>query len=173
MKKDTEWLKEEVKDYLAIEGVYDARTALKAVLEYIDQLDEPEIPVIPQFVADHIEVRKKVGKRLNVALSESPELNMSEKMNISIFEANNIYARAWLDGYTIDKVKRYRIQLPDAESNASSNLLGLMKTGDSRIVICKIKFSTFLYSDNVRLTEQEIKRNHEYLWDFAEEVPNE
>lgn len=41
MKKNKEWLKNEVEDYLAIEGVYDARTALKAVLEYIDQLDEP------------------------------------------------------------------------------------------------------------------------------------
>lgn len=36
-------LKERVEDYLAIEGVHDARIALESVLQYIDQLDEPEI----------------------------------------------------------------------------------------------------------------------------------
>lgn len=41
--KDLAWLKEQVNDYLDIEGVEDARMALKAVLGYIDQLDEPEV----------------------------------------------------------------------------------------------------------------------------------
>lgn len=67
MKKDKEWLKKEVEEYLAIEGCYEARTALKASLEYIDQLDEPEKVVvskmekvvIPQFVADWYEKNKR------------------------------------------------------------------------------------------------------------------
>lgn len=55
MKKDKEWLKKEIEEYLEYEGVRDARIALESVLGYIDQLDEPEKQVIPQFVADWIE----------------------------------------------------------------------------------------------------------------------
>ena len=42
MKKDIEWLKKEIEEYLEYEGVHDARIALESVLGYIDQLDEPE-----------------------------------------------------------------------------------------------------------------------------------
>ena len=41
MKKDIEWLKKEIEEYLEYEGVHDARIALKSVLGYIDQIDGP------------------------------------------------------------------------------------------------------------------------------------
>jgi len=61
MKNDIEWLKKEIGEYLEYEGVRDARIALKSVLGYIDQLDEPEVPVIPQFVADWIDAHNLHG----------------------------------------------------------------------------------------------------------------
>ena len=42
MKKNIEWLKKEIEEYLEYEGVRDARIALESVLGYIDQLDEPK-----------------------------------------------------------------------------------------------------------------------------------
>lgn len=66
--------------------------------------------------------------------------------------------------------KLYRVALPDRESNASANLLALRRTEDGRIVINKVKYRSFMDSDSVRLFEHEIKRNHDYLWQFAEEV---
>lgn len=176
MKKDKEWLKEEVnaqniildKGYIYTEDI----------LKLIDQLEEPEQEkvVIPQFVADWIETMKQQ----NFTLGEVAEHLYSGDIKWSLLREYERwarlnftkFARAWLDGYTVEKEKLYRVILPDAESDASSNFLGLVRTGDNRIVISKIKVSTILHSDNVRFTEQEIKRNHEYLWQFAEEVPD-
>ena len=61
MKKDIEWLKKEIEEYLAYEGVRYARIALESVLGYIDQLDEPEKVVIPKFVADWIDTHNLYG----------------------------------------------------------------------------------------------------------------
>lgn len=116
MKKDKEWLKKEIMEFDTNRGYADGvliSIRKDTLFNLIDQLDEPELPVIPQFVANHIEGSKQMGKRLNVALSESPEAIMSEKMNIAIFETNNIYARAWLDGYTIEKEPQWTVKLDD------------------------------------------------------------
>lgn len=138
---------------------------------FAEKLDEPEVPVIPQFVADHIEVRKKVGKRLNVALSESPEVIMSEKMNIAIFEANNIYARAWLDGYTIEKEKMYRVKFAKATKNGDE--MYLEKNDGEDAISIDWSSKDFVENEDPNdylFTEQEIKAIDERYWAFAEEV---
>lgn len=131
------------------------------------QSNEPELPAIPQFVADFIKGRT-VSECFYYSYIMPNECNQETYEWINDNQTET--ARAILDGYTIEKEKRYRVKLPDVESESYNNLLGLRRTGDDRIVICKIKLSTFLHSDNVCFTEQEIKRNHEYLWQFAEEV---
>lgn len=68
MKKDIEWLREEV--YALYPNSYSAYAlndmVLKTemvdkIIELINQLDEPKKPVIPQFVADYIEKWKHEG----------------------------------------------------------------------------------------------------------------
>lgn len=122
MYKGKEWLKKETEklgevpasgnDYFQ-GGWFEAYESFNKL---IDQLDEPELPVIPQFVADHIEHCKTRYKRLNVALSESHETMMMEHMDISIVEANEVYARAWLDGYTIEQPKLLTVIVKDYET---------------------------------------------------------
>lgn len=174
MKKDKEWLSDRWDDLTSnVTGrnrYYDGYDkALMDIEPFIDQLDEPEPPVIPQFVADHIEVRKKVGKRLNVALSESPEAIMSEKMNIAIFEANNIYARAWLDGYTIEKEKQYRVVFPSLTGTEEHFLV----QGDNGIGGFWLDGDwDYIESSDMKalFTEKKIKAIDERYWAFAEEV---
>ena len=69
---------------------------------------EPEKVKIPQFVADWIEECKAKEKRLLTALLYTPE-----KVNSWVDNSENqeLFARAWLDGYEIEKEKRYIITL--------------------------------------------------------------
>lgn len=138
MKKNKAWLKKEIEDYLAIEGVYDARMALKATLDYVDQLDEPEKVVvskmekviIPQFIADWIERSKQKGHKLVNAMLYFYVLGIdSDDVNKYINKNYETFVRAWLDGYTIIPernmqviIKSYdktelEIELPESEAN--------------------------------------------------------
>ena len=65
-------------------------------------------PVIPQFVADWIERSKQEKRNLRNALN-----NGGEKMRLWFLNQENydLFGRAWLDGYEIEKEKRYKISV--------------------------------------------------------------
>lgn len=88
------------------------------VLALIKQLDEPEKVKVPQCVADWIEVCKTF-KHFVVSLSFALQPIAWEKNNLSdkcinwLMDANNqeLFARAWLDGYEVEEEKRYFVKL--------------------------------------------------------------
>lgn len=69
---------------------------------------EQEKATIPKFVADWIEECKAKEKRLLTALLYTPE-----KVNSWVDNSENqeLFARAWLDGYTVEEEKKYKITL--------------------------------------------------------------
>lgn len=75
----------------------------KSIIEKI----EPEKPVIPQFVAEWIEKSKAEKRNLRNALN-----NGGEKMRLWFLGQENydIFARAWLDGYEVEKEPIYVIR---------------------------------------------------------------
>lgn len=79
-----------------------------------------ELPVIPQWVADNIESNKKVGTRLNVAMSEFPELKLEKELGIDENECNELYARAWLDGYTVIEEPLYYAMVKGHELSSNA-----------------------------------------------------
>jgi len=89
----------------------------KVVLGLVGQLDEPQKVVVPQFVADYIDISKFYVRTLHYALENSPE-----KVNLWLCEneinRQNTFARAWLDGYEIEKEKRYMIKLKGVPDGA-------------------------------------------------------
>ena len=86
------------------------------VLEDLKQLDEPQKVVVPQFVADWIEECKNDDFHLFGAM-EAISLNQ-KKLDYWFREDDNmeLFARAWLDGYEVEKEKRYRISMPKARN---------------------------------------------------------
>lgn len=71
--------------------------------------DESQKPVVPQFVADWIERRRKRGE---YSLLDAMHLTaQSEDFRKWIMSSKHqeLFARAWLDGYTIEKEKRYSV----------------------------------------------------------------
>jgi len=119
MNKNKEWLKKQIGLYK--DGVGNCsfneytkglNYAYETADDLIDQLDEPEKVVIPKHVADYLEGCKENEHNL----FEAYEFAHKEVSNW-IFDPEKkaerieIIARAWLDGYTIEQEKRYRLKL--------------------------------------------------------------
>ena len=81
----------------------------KGLLELVKQLDEPEKPVVPQFVAEHIEWTKEQDFHLLGAMSRE---SFDKTLEDWFYTDDNmeIFARAWLDGYEVEE-KRYLVKV--------------------------------------------------------------
>ena len=91
-------------------GDYYKTEAYEEVLEDLKRLDEPQRVTVPQIVADYIEYTKAADWDLqeamdDVAYEDNKDLRKWFNDNIETF------ARAWLDGYTIEKEKRYLVKI--------------------------------------------------------------
>ena len=75
------------------------------IIKKIEQLDEHEKPVVPQFVADFISEQKKQGHTLSYSIDAS----MSDRVAEWYWDNSELFARAWLDGY--EKEKRYLVRI--------------------------------------------------------------
>lgn len=87
-------------------------------LELVKLLDEPEKVKVPQFVADWIEYCKNTFLSLVRSLmvdevdfyNYANQEDHSRLINFLGSEINQrIFARAWLDGYEVEKEKRYTV----------------------------------------------------------------
>ena len=69
-------------------------------------------PVVPQFVADWIERSKQEKRNIRNALN-----NGGEKMRLWFLDLENYdtFVRAWLDGYEVEKEKKYRVSLKNGQ----------------------------------------------------------
>lgn len=101
---------------------------IKGIINQLDELPKIEIPKVefkktpkvkvPQFVADWIE-KCKTFEHFVVSLSFALQPVVWEKNNLSdtcinwLTDANNqdIFARAWLDGYEVEEERRYLVKM--------------------------------------------------------------
>lgn len=107
------------KKFPVITTDYNSASLLTNMWKDIKQLDEPQKPVVPQFVADWIDYCKKHNFTLFGCLdpeggfeslaNETFEGDVRKCIRWCRKESNN-FARAWLDGYTVEKEKRYLVK---------------------------------------------------------------
>lgn len=90
---------------------------IDAVIELASELDEPQKSVVPQFVADWIEECKNDDFHLFGAM-EGISSNQ-KKLDYWFREDDNmeLFARAWLDGYEVEKEKRYLVKIKGIDSD--------------------------------------------------------
>lgn len=104
------------------------------VLRDLKQLDEPEKPVVPQFVADVIEGVREKSLELEDALHYTWGKGTKEFTEWYKNKSNrDLFARAYLDGYTVEKEKKYKIVMLNIAS--SGGVLTRIKHDDSWIWI--------------------------------------
>lgn len=81
------------------------------LIELIKQLDEAQKVTIPQFVAEYIEFKKKYDFHVYGAMREIED-HYDKRVPEWFYEGNiETFIRAWLDGYTVKKEKRYRVKM--------------------------------------------------------------
>ncbi|HER2662827.1 TPA: DUF1642 domain-containing protein [Streptococcus pyogenes] len=127
------------------------------VRDIIDQLNQPK-PEVPQYVADWIEECEEEGLTLKGLFSNS---DMPAKIFDWIFGSDEncrLMAEAWINGYTVEKEKLYTVDLPNGQPLVRG--------------INTLYFSQNLATENVKLTESEIRKDFEWAWKegFAKEV---
>ena len=79
------------------------------IIDTIKQLDEPEKVKVPQFVADWIKECKEKG---DLSLGGAIQLPCPEMYEwLMDWKKQELFARAWLDGYEVEREKRYLVKI--------------------------------------------------------------
>lgn len=81
---------------------------INGVIEDFKQLDEPQKVMIPRFIADWIVQAKEDGYNIAGAINEAPRGAVDDWLEL---ENVDIFAEAWINGYTIEKEKRYTVKM--------------------------------------------------------------
>lgn len=105
-----------IKKYKKLEGVWDdtgAETARQIFLQDLDQLDEPQPVEVPKFVADWIETAKKATYNIRGAIEMAPKGRIEDWLELKNVDT---FAEAWVNGYTVEKEKRYEVILHNGQS---------------------------------------------------------
>lgn len=101
-------IKELIKKYEYLNHNYFRRVNTSEVLKDLRQLDEPQKVVVPQFVADWIETAKKAAYNIRGAIDLAPKGKVKDWLELKNV---NIFAEAWVNGYEVEKEKRYLVKL--------------------------------------------------------------
>ena len=152
-------------------GIRRAISLAKQLDEQQVPSNEPEKPVVPQFIADWLEVCKD-----NLALS------LANSMNNVVMRTNNqpnktihwiaknseTFAKAWIYGYEVEKEKLYTVEIPNP--NSAGGKLVLSKQQSTGKLILEMLNSDINKPKYLHLTEAEIKEDFAWAWQFAKEV---
>ena len=136
------------------------------VIDLISKIDEPEKPVVPKFMAEWIGYKKAEGYTLYGTLMEAEANPIIKEW---VFKSRQeVLARAWLDGYEIEKEKLYTVEIPNPNSNWKYTFL--TKKDHRGVIIFKTDDDCWKKDKNNQLTESEIKKDFEWAWQWAKEV---
>ena len=94
-------------------GDYYKTEAYEEVLKDLKQLDESQKVTVPQFVADYIKDAKYYEWDLDDVFDHIAEESEESEIYKWFYVLGNvdIFARAWLDGYEVEKEKRYLVKV--------------------------------------------------------------
>lgn len=91
---------------------------IDAAIKLIEQLDEPQKTVVPQFVADYI--RYAIENDWDFQdLFKCIEDEEDEELRRWVYHERNqeTLAAAWINGYTVEEEKRYYVRLKGVDEN--------------------------------------------------------
>lgn len=136
-----------IEKYKKLEGVWNAEGAELArqiFLQDLEQLDEPQKVKVPQFVAEWIEEARKACKDV-AELFEFDFTNDEVRKWFMQERPFDLVARAWLDGYEVEKEKRYFVSLNNGQP--------LTKTQSGKVLY----FNQNIITGNYKFTRKELE----------------
>ena len=146
--------------------------ATKHHLAMIADLDEPEKPVVPQFVADWYEEHKdnfEYSIQCLCVQGCEPVRQIDTWFDDDSNKPIETLVMMHKFGYKVKKEKLYTVELPNPNS---FSLIILRRNEEGKIYISFNipNLEKWKSDENVQLTESEIKKDFEWAWEFAEEV---
>ena len=148
---------------------------LNFALLLLAELDEPEKPVVPQFVADLYESIKddfeyKVYELCLQYKHRGDELpqGVAWWFGDSRNKPIETLVKMKLFGYEVQKEKLYTVEIPNP--NSAGGKLVLSKQQSTGRLILEMLNSDINKPKYLHLTEDEIKKDFEWAWQFAKEV---
>lgn len=155
--------KEAIKEYQNGTGWVPSEFAINI----LNQLDQQK-PEVPQFVADWYEENKdKLEEELCYQIWLIRESGAETDFEYWLTETENpiqTLINMHQFGYTVEKEKLYTVEIP----NPNGCNLYLIKL-DKEVVITSDVIAD-VFPDNLKLTEQEIRKDYDWAWQFAKEV---
>ena len=122
-------------------------------------------PVIPKFVADFIAEQKKLGHTLSYSIDAS----MSDRVAEWYWDNSELFALAWIFGYTVEEEKKYKITLLNRNDgdlylvNQNADLAD--KYGHFSPVVLLFTKCTNFSEKCYKLTKKEVV-SHNFGWVF-------
>ncbi|MFS1203949.1 DUF1642 domain-containing protein [Enterococcus lactis] len=154
-----------IEDFKGISTFHDGKYAgLEHALELIKQLDEPQKPFVPKFVADYIEEYRGGGATLYEMMDSSEDEVYTWLFGNPRIKTENerqlLFAQAYAVGYEVEKEPLYEVIIGN---------LFLVKKFNNRNDSCFVnKFELCWWEKSAyQLTEPEIKAINERFWAFA------
>ncbi|MFU2205268.1 DUF1642 domain-containing protein [Streptococcus pluranimalium] len=128
--------------------------------------DIPERPSIPQYVADWIDHCKMEGYTMFHSIRIS--YGKTEEW-LSIGDNEIVFTLAYGYGYTVENPKLYTVEIPNPNCDGYSIIIGWLA---GRVCLKYTRNKTWKTDINNQLTEEEIRKDFEWVWQagFAKEV---
>lgn len=145
----------------------------ETVIKIIDGLNEPEKTILPQCIADWLEVCKEnLGFGLATAMSHSTSVMKAQSNNVqgwfNLKSNQETFAKAWLYGYEVKKL--YTVEIPNPNGSGFSKTY-LAKNKDGKVELFTWSdYTSIDFADdwklepNAQLTEEEIKKDYAWAW---------
>ncbi|HFI0171654.1 TPA: DUF1642 domain-containing protein [Streptococcus suis] len=147
-----------------VEELYGYGSIAKTVTDIISQIHELQNVVVPAFIDSYIRYAKTEGMSLFIAMD-----NAQNKESEWIITNEETFTRAWLDGYVVEKERRYTVEIPDPNRKGTNRIYLGKSDPNGKVFIHKGNFNT-KKNKNLWLTEEEIKEDFEWAWQWAELV---
>ncbi|MCK1209298.1 DUF1642 domain-containing protein [Streptococcus uberis] len=140
-------------------------------------IDKPKLEV-PQFMLDWVDDSREYDYEFdewfdhdNQPMEVYKWLNCKNKRQADI----NALALVTLiingpDAVTVEKEKLYTVEIPNPNNRVEHRHMMLVKTSYGRITLTELIDSHVNLREDVKLTEQEIRKDFGWAWQFAKEV---
>ncbi|HEL1906659.1 TPA: DUF1642 domain-containing protein [Streptococcus suis] len=136
---------------------------LEIVVNTIDKIGLKKV-VVPAFIDSYIRYAKAEGMSLFIAMD-----NAQNKESEWIIANEETFARAWFEGYEVEEEQLYTVEIPDPNRKGTNRIYLGKSDPNGKVFIHKGNFNT-KKNKNLWLTEEEIKKDFAWAWQFAKEV---
>lgn len=122
----------------------------ETAIDLIKQLDEPQPVKVPQFVAEWIEEAKRTTYNIRGAIEMAQDVRVKDWLELKNVD---IFAEAWVNGYEVEKEKRYLVSLKNGQ------LLTKTQSGKA------LYFNQNIITGNYKFTRKELE-DADFGWVF-------